>query len=267
MHPSRRSARSRSGAPTPSLSDFERNRAFWDRESDSYQETHREHIGRLEPRWGLWQLPESELGILGDVAGKDVLELGCGAAQWSIQLAQAGARPVGIDNSERQPVHARAAMAAAGLDFPLIHAPAEEIPLPGQSFDVVFADHGANRFADPHRWVPEAARLLRPGGLLAFSGSTPFEVMCWNDSAERMEPFLRRDYFGLHRIEDADGPVQFELPYGEWIRLFRANGFEILELREIQPPPGAVSTYRTPEETEWARKWPMEQIWRVRREP
>ena len=266
MHPSPRSARSRSGSPTPSLSDLERNRAFWDRESDSYQETHREHIGRPEPRWGLWQLPESELGILGEVAGKDVLELGCGAAQWSILLARAGARPVGIDNSERQLEHARRALAAAGVDFPLIHAPAEEIPLPSQSFDAVFADHGANRFADPHRWVPEAARLLRPGGLLAFSGSTPFEVMCWNESAERMEPFLHRDYFGLHRREDPDGPVQFELPYGEWIRLFRANGFEILELREIQPPQGAESTYRTAEDTEWARRWPMEQIWRVRRE-
>jgi SAM-dependent methyltransferase len=249
------------------LSDFERNRAFWDRESDSYQERHRDHIGRPELRWGLWQLPESELGILGDVAGRDILELGCGAAQWSILLELAGARPVGIDNSERQLDHAREALAAAGVDFPLIHAAAEEIPLPDASFDIVFADHGANRFADPAHWMPEAARLLRPGGLLAFNGSTPFEVMCWNDSAERMEPFLHLDYFGLHRTEDDDGPVQFELPYGNWIRLFRANGFEILEVREIQPPPDAVSTYRNREETEWARKWPMEQIWRARREP
>jgi SAM-dependent methyltransferase len=94
------------------LSDFEQNRAFWDRHSDDYQETHREHIGRPEPRWGMWQLPESELEILGDVAGKDVLELGCGAAQWSILLAGLGARPVGVDNSERQLEHARDALAA-----------------------------------------------------------------------------------------------------------------------------------------------------------
>ena len=248
------------------MSDFERNRAFWDRESDSYQELHREHIGRPEPRWGLWQIPESELQVLRDVAGKDVLELGCGAAQWSILLARLGARPVGIDNSERQLAHAREALAAAGLDFPLVHAPAERIPLPDESFDVVFADHGANRFADPFSWVPEAARLLKAAGLLAFSGSTPFEVMCWNDPAERMEPVLQLDYFGMHRVEDKDGPIQFELPYGEWIRLFRANGFEIEDLREIRPPPGAESTYRSPEETEWARRWPMEQIWVVRKE-
>jgi len=213
------------------LSDSERNRAFWDRESDSYQETHREHIGRPEPRWGLWQLPESELGILGDVAGMDVLELGCGAAQWSILLAAQGARPVGVDNSERQLEHARLALAAAGLEFPLVHAPAESVPLPDASFDVVFADHGANRFADPYEWVPEAARLLRPGALLAFSGSTPLEVMCWNESADRMDAELHRDYFGLHRIEEADGPVQFELPYGEWIRLFRANELDVEDMR------------------------------------
>lgn len=249
------------------MSDFERNRAFWDRHSDSYQETHREHIGRPEPRWGMWQLPESELRILGDVAGKDVLELGCGAAQWSILLAGLGARPVGVDNSTRQLEHARGALAVAGLDFPLVHAPAERIPLADASFDTVFADHGANRFADPYAWVPEAARLLRPGGLLAFSGSTPFEVMCWNEPAERMDAELHLDYFGLHRTEERDGPVQFELTYGEWIRLFRANGFEIEKLREIQPPPGAESTYRTAEETEWARRWPMEQIWLVRKEP
>ncbi len=215
----------------------------------------------------MWQLPESELRILGDVNGKDVLELGCGAAQWSILLAGLGARPVGVDNSARQLEHAREALAASGLDFPLVHAAAESVPLPDASFDIVFADHGANRFADPYAWVPEAARLLRPRGLLAFSGGTALEMMCWNESAERMDAELHLDYFGLNRLEDTDGPVQFELPYGEWIRLFRGNGFEIEELREIQPPPGAESTYRTREETEWARRWPMEQIWMVRKEP
>jgi SAM-dependent methyltransferase len=247
------------------LSDSERNRAWWDQESDTYQETHREHLGRPEPRWGLWQLPESELQILGDVAEKDVLELGCGAAQWSVLLAGLGARPVGVDNSVRQLEHARAALEAAGLDFPLVHAPAEDVPLPDGSFEIVFADHGANRFADPYRWVPEAARLLRPGGLLAFSGGTPFEAMCWNEPEDRMDTVLHLDYFGLHRIEDPDGPVQFELPYGEWIRLFRENDFEIQELREICPPEGAESSYRTAEETEWARRWPMEQVWRARK--
>jgi len=247
-------------------SDEARNRAWWDRTADEYQGRHGEHIGRREPRWGIWQLPEEELGILGDVAGKDVLELGCGAAQWSILLTGLGARVVALDNSERQLEHARRAMQAAGLDFPLVHASAEAVPLPDASFDVVFADHGANRFTDPYRWVPEAARLLRPGGLLAFSGGTPWEYLCWDDEADTVGQILRRDYFGLHRIEEGEGYVQFELPYGHWIALFRRCELAVEELREIRPPEGAVSTYRTAEETAWARRWPMEQIWKVRKE-
>ena len=241
------------------------NRKSWDRGADEYQREHREHIGKPEPRWGLWQIPEDELRVLGDVAGKDVLELGCGAAQWSIRLAERGARVVGLDNSSRQLEHARAALAAVGLDFPLVRATAEAVPLPDASFDVVFADHGANRFADPYLWVPEAARLLRPGGLLAFSGSTPFEVLCWDYEGDRLTTSLQRDYFGLHRVDDPEGYVEFELPYGEWIRLLRSAGLVVEELREIQPPERAVSTYRTEEETAWARRWPMEQIWRARK--
>jgi hypothetical protein len=77
---------------------------------------------------------------------------------------------------------------------------------------------------------------------------------------------LRLDYFGLHRLEDQDGLVQFQLAYGEWIRLFRDNGLDVEALREIQPPEGAESTYRGAHETEWARHWPMEHIWSVRKE-
>jgi SAM-dependent methyltransferase len=247
-------------------SDAARNRELWNKDSDEYQERHRDHIGRPEPRWGIWQIPESELQILGDVAEKDVLELGCGAAQWSILLARLGARPVGIDISERQLEHARKAMAEAGVDFPVEHASAEALPFADGAFDIAFADHGANRFADPFSWVPEAARVLRPGGLLAFSGGTPWEYICWKDEEDTIGRELVIDYFGLHRLEDADGYVQFELPYGEWIRLFRENGLAVEELLEIRPPADAPSTYRTPAETEWARHWPMEQIWRVRKE-
>jgi ubiquinone/menaquinone biosynthesis C-methylase UbiE len=250
-----------------SSSDALRNRAAWDRISDEYQERNGAFIGRPEPRWGMWQLPESELRILGDVAGKDVLDLGCGAAQWSILLAQRGARVVGLDNSARQLEHARARMAAAGVDFPLVHASAEQVPLPDGSFDVVFCDHGAMTFADPYRTVPEAARLLRRGGLLAFSHSTPLALVCWSPETETVERRLVAPYFGLHRVDDIPSePVEFNLPYGEWIRLFRAHGFRVERLVEVQPPEGAESTYRTPAETAWARSWPMEEIWRCVKE-
>jgi SAM-dependent methyltransferase len=243
-----------------------RNRAYWDRTSDEYQERHGAFIGRPEPRWGIWQIPESELKVLGDVAGLDVLELGCGAAQWSILLARQGARVVGLDNSERQLEHARKAMGEAGLDFPLVHASAEDVPLPEGSFDVVFSDYGAMSWADPYRTVPEVARLLRPDGLLAFSTTSPFASVCLSGAdGDLIDATLKRDYFGLHRDQNDDEAVYYALSYGAWIRLFRSNGLTVEDLIEPQPAADATSTYWEPTELEWARRWPSESIWKARK--
>ena len=207
--------------------------------------------------WGTTRIPESELRVLGDVIGRDILEFGCGAAQWSIALARLGARPVGLDLSERQLQHARRLMAEAGVEFPLVHASAEAVPLPDASFDVVFCDHGAMSFADPYRTVPEVARLLRPGGLFAFSHHSPIETICWPLDAEEVGERLALDYFGMHVIDDGE-EVSFQLPYGEWIRLFRANGFVVEDLIEPQPGPDATSSYRSAASLAWARRWPAE---------
>jgi SAM-dependent methyltransferase len=215
--------------------------------------------------WGTSHIPESELHVLGDVEGKDILELGCGAAQWSIALARRGARPVGLDLSERQLEHARRLMAEAGVDFPLIHGSAEAVALPDASFDIVFCDHGAMTFADPYLTVPEVARLLRLGGLFAFNHHSPIETICWPLDADRVGDRLALDYFGLHRIDDGD-EISFQLTYGEWIRLFRANGFAIEDLIEPRPPADTTSSYRDDAELAWARRWPSEAIWRLRRE-
>ncbi len=209
----------------------------------------------------MWQIPEAELHVLGDVAGKDVLELGCGAGQWSISLAMLGARTVGLDLSPRQLEHARAAMAEAGVEFPLVEASAEDVPLDDESFDVVFCDHGAFNFADPTRLVPECARLLRPDGLLAFSMVTPVFDIFWNNDRETVGDEALNDYFEHRGFED-DGGVDFQLPYGEWIRLFRANGLVVEDLIELRPPPDAESSYDLVT-LEWARRLPAEHIWKA----
>jgi SAM-dependent methyltransferase len=246
--------------------DARRNRATWDGFADEYQRINAEHIGHPDGRWGLWQLPEAELGVLGDVEGQDVLELGSGAGQWSIVLARRGARPVALDNSARQLEHARRAFGDAGLDIPTVHASADDLPFPDGSFDIVFCDWGAMTFADPRRTVPEVARVLRPGGRFAFSGATPIDWLCLDEGKDEMSTTLQRDYFGLHRREVPEGLVEFQLPYGEWIRLFRRSRLAIEDLIEIRPPEDAPSTYRTAEDLAWARRWPMEQIWKLRRE-
>jgi SAM-dependent methyltransferase len=244
------------------------NRQRWDEQSDAYQERHGEQLDKSGgTAWGVWQIPESEIQALGDVSGLDVLEFGCGAAQWSIALHRQGGRVTGLDNSSRQLEHARTAMERAGVEFPLVHASAEATGLPDRSFDVVFCDFGAMTFTDPANSVPEAARLLRPGGLFAFSALTPILDMAWPPGLEHPGERLALDYWEeIRRFEEPGEPIAFQLPYGEWIALFRKNGLTVESLIELRPPANAVSSYRSVEDREWARRWPMEQIWRLRRE-
>jgi len=243
----------------------ERNRASWDAFADAYQAKHGAELEMEDGMaWGTGRAPESELRVLGDVAGKDVLELGCGAARWSIALAKRGAHAVGLDLSGRQLEHARRLVAGAGVDIRLVHASAEAVPLPAASFDIVFCDHGAMTFADPYQTVPEVARLLRPGGLFVFNHHSPIETICWALDAEKVGDRLALDYFSLHEIDDGE-EVFFQLPYGEWIRLFRANGFVIEGLVEPRPGADTTSSYRDADELAWARRWPAESIWRLRR--
>jgi len=171
---------------------------------------------------------------------------------------------VGLDLTPRQLEHARAAMAEAGVEFPLVEASAEDVPLGDQSFDLIFCDHGAFNFADPAKLVPECARLLRPGGVLAFSIVTPILDIFYDKDDETVGDEARNNYFENRGFED-DESVDFQLPYGEWIRLFRANGLVVDDLIELRPAADAESSYDLVK-LEWARRLPAEHIWKVRRE-
>jgi hypothetical protein len=107
--------------------------------------------------------------------------------------------------------------------------------------------------------------VLRPGGRFAFSGLTPIEWLAYDAQADKTGTALVNDYFGMHSQETTGGTVEFMLTYGDWIRVFVGAGFAIRDLIEVRPPAGATSTYRDEAETEWARHWPMEQIWVVDR--
>jgi SAM-dependent methyltransferase len=256
----RRSARP--STPTAEPRYIARNRANWNREADDYQREHGSQLNRFDrPRWGAWGIPDSTLGVLGDVSGKDVLEFGCGGAQWSIALERMGARPVGLDLSIRQLAHATRLVREASAR--VVNANAERTPFADERFDIIFCDHGAMTFADPVRTVPEVSRILRPGGLFAFNIATPLIWLCWGDGEEPPGPELVRSYFGMRR--ETWETVEFQLPYGEWIRLFRANGFEILDLIELRPPSRPRTTYVDYAPLEWARRWPGENIWKLRK--
>jgi SAM-dependent methyltransferase len=244
-----------------------RNRDAWNAHAASYADPGRRGWATSEPSWGIWHIPESEVHLLPDVDGLDVVELGCGTAYVSSWLARRGARPVGIDLSENQLASARALQDAHDLHFPLIQCSAEALPLADASFDLAISEYGAAIWCDPYRWIPEAARLLRPGGRLIFLGNAALLVLTMTDSDAEgpAGTTLRRDYFGMHRFEWVDDPgVEFHLTHGDWIRLLRKSGFEIEDLIELQALP--TSTTRYPFVTlEWARRWPSEEVWVARK--
>jgi SAM-dependent methyltransferase len=214
-----------------------------------------------ELRWGIWGIPESELGVLGEVGGLDVVELGCGTAYFAARLARHGARPVGVDPTPAQLATAREMQAEFGLEFPLVEAAAEEVPLPDASFDLALSEYGASIWADPYRWIPEAARLLRPGGRLVFLRNSTIVTLC--QSLEGATEGLQRPQRGLCRVEWPDtGEVEFHLPAGELIDLLRDSGFELQRLLELYAPENAETHgYYNFVTADWARKWPAEELW------
>jgi SAM-dependent methyltransferase len=245
----------------------QRNRAQWDEWAHQYEQAGRRNWATNEPSWGIWDVPEAEVRMLpDDLEGLDAIELGCGTAYCSAWLARRGARPVGIDNSQAQLDTARALQREHGLEFPLLHGNAESVPYPDASFDFALSEYGASIWADPYVWIPEAARLLRPGGRLAFLINAPILMMCLPEhDGEAADDQLKRPYFGMHRVEwPDDDSVEFHLPHGELIALLRDSGFEVEGLTEIRPP--AESTTRYDFVTlEWARQWPCEEVWRARK--
>jgi len=245
-----------------------RNRLAWDRLANEYAETGRRAWQQKEPSWGIWGIPESEAHLLPkEVKGQDVIELGCGTAYVSAWLARRGARVTGIDNSSEQLRTAHALQAEHDLPFPLIHGNAEHVPLPDSSFDIAISECGASIWCDPFRWIPEASRLLRPGGRLIFLVNGTILILYVNDDENiPATPQLLRDYFGMNRFEwpDGDDAVEFHLGYGDWIRLLRANDFEIENLIELRPPESATTGYRYVN-LDWARRWPSEEVWIVRK--
>jgi len=222
-----------------------------------------------EVSWGIWGIPEASVGVLPDVSGLDCVELGCGTAYVSAWLARRGARRVvGLDNSPSQLAIASRLQGVHSLPFPLIHADAERVPLRGESFDFAVSEYGAAIWCDPCRWIPEAARLLRPGGRLVFLGNAALLMLCVDDlEGVPAHTELQRPQRGMHRFDWPDTPdVEFHVSHGDMIKLLRSSGFDVLDLAELYPPEGATTSYPfvTPD---WAARWPTEEVWVAEKRP
>jgi len=246
----------------------DRNRDLWTQTNEEYTGEHAARAwSRDEITWGVFGVRERDIGVLGDVADLDVVELGCGTAYFSAWLAKRGARPVGVDVTPAQLETARRCQREFELEFPLIEANAEDVPLPDAFFDLAVSEYGASLWCDPYRWIPEAARLLRPGGRLVFMTNSMLVTLCVSDGEGYATETLLRPQNGLCRVEWAgqDG-IEFHIGHGDWIRVLRDSGFEILSLTELYAPEGAEThPYYDVATADWARKWPVEDLWAARK--
>jgi SAM-dependent methyltransferase len=247
--------------------DARRNRESWTNANGDYTDAKASSTWAAEEiTWGVFGIPEAPLGTLGLVAGLDVVELGCGTAYVSAWLAKRGARPVGVDVTPAQLATARRCQLEFGIEFPLVEASAEEVPLASARFDLAISEYGAVIWCDPYRWIPEAHRLLRPGGRLWFLRNSTISILCAPDEG-RPSATLERPQRGLGRLEfPGEIGVEWQLPHGELFRLLRDTGFEVVDLVELYAPDDAVDhEYYDAFSADWSRKWPVEEIWVARK--
>jgi SAM-dependent methyltransferase len=245
------------------------NRAAWTATNAAYTDG-RARAAWSEPEitWGVWGVAEAELHTLPDVRGRDVVELGCGTGYFGARLKRAGARRVvGVDVTPAQLDTARRCEDEFRLGLEFVEANAEATPLLDGAFDLAVSEYGASIWCDPTRWLPEAARLLRPGGELVFLRNSTLSVLCSPDEGQVSES-LQRDQRTIARIDwGADDPgVEFHPSAGELVRLLRAAGFELVDLVELYAPAGATQhPYYGYVPVAWAQRWASEEIWRARR--
>jgi SAM-dependent methyltransferase len=249
------------------LSDYlARTRDIWTKANAEYTDARaRGDWQQEEITWGMVHARETDVRVLPDFAGKDVVELGCGTGYFGAWLKQRGAaRVVGIDLTPAQLETARRLNEEFALGIEYVEANAEATGLPAASFDVALSEYGASIWCDPWKWIPEAARLLRLGGELVFLRNATLAILCATEE-NRTSETLQRPQRGLHRLDwESDGVTEFHLGHGDWVRLLRDNAFEIVDLVEL------FATEQTPHHSyyhftrEWAERWPWEEIWRAR---
>ncbi|WP_417935247.1 class I SAM-dependent methyltransferase [Gordonia phthalatica] len=221
------------------------NRHWWDDEAADYHAEHGDFIGGTTPGgefvWGPERLREADVHLLGDVAGRAVLEIGCGSAPCSRWLRAQGADVVGLDVSIGMLHHGIAAMAQDAAPVPLVQAGAEHLPFADASFDLACSSFGAVPFvADSARVMREVARVLRPGGRWVFSTNHPMRWMFLDDPGPdglvvRMSYFSRTPYSEA----DDDGTVTYvehHRTIGDRVREIVAAGLVLEDIVEPEWP-------------------------------
>jgi SAM-dependent methyltransferase len=249
--------------PDARASELAHNRALWAVVNERFTDAAAADMWtRADVVWGLFAVPEADLGVLGDVRGLVVAELACGTAYFSAWLARAGATTVGVDFSAEQLATARGLQAGIGPVFPLLQADAERLPLESGLVDLVVSEHGAAAWCDPERWLAEASRVLRPGGRLVFLTNSHLSALCVPAEGGVAGERLLRSRREAYRVRWPGGGLEFHPSHGDWVRLLRGAGLVVEALHEIHAPPDAGDhPYYEIVSREWAARWPAEELW------
>lgn len=244
------------------------NRDHWNQMAADWVAAGERNWAAALPDWGEWGVPEAELELLpAEMTGLSAIELGCGTGYVSAWMARRGAQVTAIDISSAQLATARRLAAQHALDraITFLEGSAEAVPCPDASFDFAISEYGAAIWCDPDLWIPEAARLLRPGGRLVFLGSHPLTILATPADGSPCEPVLHRPYRDLRMADWTDvevdpGGIEFNRTFEAWLALFRRTGFDVVAYRELYAPHDATSApFAVP--AEWAKSWPSEQVW------
>src|SRR5450631_319717 len=220
------------------------NRTWWDAEADGYYSEHGSFLGDDDFVWGPEGLREADAGLLGEVRGAQLLEIGAGAAQCSRYVARQGACVVATDISGgmlRQGAGLnRHFTVKSGLSVPLVQCDATSLPFADCSFDVVFTSYGAVPFvADSAALMAQAARVLRPGGRFVFSTTHPIR---WALPDDPGYPGLivSSSYFDrTPYVEQEAGTttyVEHHRTVGDRVREITAAGLRLVDLVEPEWP-------------------------------
>jgi SAM-dependent methyltransferase len=224
------------------------NRRWWDVEADEYQAEHGTFLGDARFVWGPEGLDEADAGLLGDVAGRRILEIGCGAGQCGRWLVTRGAEVVGLDLSAGQLRHARRLNGTTGSVLSVLQADAQHLPFRGGSFDLACSAYGAMPFvADAGAVLREVARVVRPGGRFAFSTTHPVRWAFLDDPGDgglvAVHSYFDRRAYVEQDDHGAATYVEHHRTLGDWVRTIVGNGLRLVDLVEPEWPAGHDRTW------------------------
>lgn len=249
------------------------NRAKWQQSASWFRHLGEQNWQESEPTWGLWGRSDEGLELLPrDLDGKYCLDVGSGTGYILKWMTDRGAIAVGLEPTDNQIATAVQLSRQHQTQIFLVQGFGEKLPFASESFDFAISEYGAALWADPYQWIPEVSRVLKPNASLVIYTDHMVSFMTDNGLDEpdgKWTDTLQRPYFDAYRTkwsEDGSDGVEYHLTPGEWISLFRINGFVIDALFELPAPEDATSSFSFAS-VDWARKWPAELAWKVHNEP